>query len=258
MPYAVAADGTRIHYLVEAAPDGPALMLSHALGVSLEMWEPQMRALARYRVVRYDSRGHGRSDAPAGPYSFDLLGRDALAVLDAAGVGRTAFCGLSMGGGVGQWIGANAPERVDRLVLACTSPTFGTPEVWRQRIDTVLREGMAAVVPGTIERWFTPEYRQREPEQVRRIEALLLASSPEGYAGWGAALSEADFRSGLAQIAAPTLVIGGARDSGTPPDKVQELADGIMGASLVMLEAAHMAGIEQAEGFNAALERFLA
>lgn len=257
MAFATAPDGARLYYEVEGPADGRPLMLSNSLGTTLELWERQLPALAGFRLVRYDTRGHGRSDAPEGDYAIDQLGRDALAILDAAGVEKTSFCGVSMGGGIGQWLAANAPERIDRLVLANTGAVFGSPDVWRQRIDTVRREGMSAVGPGVIERWFTPEFRERDPDEVGRILDMLLACPPQGYVGCCAAVRDADLRPLLVRIAAPTLVIGGLRDPATPPALAEELAARIAGARLVMIDAAHLSGNEQPQAFNAAVTDFL-
>ena len=257
MPYATAADGSRIHYRLEGAAGAPVLMLSNALGTSLDLWAPQAGAFPGRSLLRYDPRGHGASDAPSGEYSLDMLGRDALAVLEAARVDRVAFCGISMGGAIGQWLALNAPERVERLVLASTAAVFGTPQVWSERIAMVTRDGMAALTPGTLERWFTAGFRQAHPEAVAAIEAMLLACPPQGYAGCCAALRDIDLRAQLGRIRTPTLVIGGAHDPGTPPERVEELASGIAGAERLVLEAAHISNIEQAGAFNAALTRFL-
>ena len=257
MPYAAAPDGSPIHYTLEGPQDGPVLVLSHSLGVELGMWEPQRPAFPELRLLRYDIRGHGLSGAPEGEYSLEVLGRDVLALADALGVARFSFCGISMGGAVGQWLGVHAAERLDRLVLASTAAVFGTPEIWSERIAAVTEGGVAPLIPGILDRWFTPEFRRREPEPVRRVEAMLQACSPTGYAGCCAALRDIDMRPELARIATPTLVLGGARDPGTPPARVEELAAGIPGARLTMLDAAHLSNIEQAAAFNAAVAGFL-
>ncbi len=257
MPYVAAADGSPIHYSLDGPQDAPVLMLSNALGVDLAMWEAQLPALTAYRLLRYDTRGHGRSGAPAGEYSLYQLGRDALALLDAVGAQQTVFCGLSMGGAIGQWLAIQAPERLNGLVLASTAAVFGAPDVWRQRIDAVMQQGVAPLVPGILARWFTAGYREREPEQVARVESMLTVCSAVGYAGCCAALRDTDLRGELYRIATPTLIIGGSSDTGTPPERVKEFADGIDGASLMMLDAAHLSNIEQAADFNAAVTAFL-
>lgn len=257
MPYVAAPDGSPIRYSLEGPQDAPVLVLSHALGVELGMWDSQAGAFPGFRLLRYDTRGHGGSGAPEGEYGLDQLGRDVLALADALGVGRFSFCGLSMGGAVGQWLGVHAPERLDRLVLASTSAVFGTPEIWTQRIAAVTEGGMAPLVPGILERWFTAGFRGREPDAVRRTQTMLAACSPTGYAGCCAALRDIDMRPHLARISAPTLVVGGARDPGTPPARAEALAAGIDGATLTMLDAAHLSNVEQADAFNAAVAGFL-
>ncbi len=251
-------DGVGLHVEIAGKADGPALLLSNSLGTRLEMWDSQMAALTpHYRVIRYDSRGHGRSDAPKGDYTIERLGRDALAVLDSAGVAKTHFCGVSKGGMVGQWLGTYAADRVNRLVLANTAAIMGPPESWQSRIELVLKDGMAALTDAVIERWFTAAFRAARPDAIAPVRDMLLRTSPVGYAGCCAAIRDMDQRASIRAIAVPTLVIGGAFDPATPPEKAQEIARAIPGAKLLMLEAAHLSNIEQAEAFTAALLNFL-
>jgi 3-oxoadipate enol-lactonase len=251
-------DGIALHIDLQGAEGNPVLLLSNSLGTRLDMWAPQVEALAsRYRVVRYDSRGHGRSSAPAGDYTIERLGRDAVAILDALNVSRARFCGLSMGGMVGMWLGTHVPERIETLVLANTAAWMGPPEVWQARIEAVLRDGMSAVTDAVIERWFTPGFRAAAPETVQGIAGMLLATPPAGYAGCCAAIRDMDQRQSLGIIRAPVLVIGGTHDPSTPLAKAQEIADAIAGARLVALDAAHLSNVEQAEAFTAALIEFL-
>jgi 3-oxoadipate enol-lactonase len=257
MPYAQ-GQGARIHYELEGPEDRPVLLLSNSLGTELGMWSTQMPSLtARYRVLRYDSRGHGRSEAPEGPYTIDMLGQDALAVLDAAGIASTRFCGLSKGGMVGQWLGVNAPRRIERLVLANTSSFIGAPEVWNQRIETVRTQGMAAIVPGVIDRWFTRPFQERAPDSVARIRSMLLATDPAGYAACCAAVRDMDQREAIRTITAPTLVIAGRHDQATPPEQARLLAESIPGARLIELDAAHLSNIEAEAAFTRAVFDFL-
>jgi 3-oxoadipate enol-lactonase len=257
MPFAQ-GQGARIHYEIEGPEDGPVLLLSNSLGTDLGMWSPQMPSLAaRYRVLRYDSRGHGRSEAPEGPYTIDMLGQDAVAVLDAAGVKRALFCGLSKGGMVGQWLGVNAPNRVGRLVLANTAAFIGAPEVWNQRIETVRAQGMAAIVPGVIDRWFTKPFQERAPDSVARIRDMLLATDPEGYAACCAAVRDMDQRQTIGAIRVPTLVIAGRHDLATSPEQGRLIADTIPGARFLELDAAHLSNIEAEAAFTRALLEFL-
>jgi 3-oxoadipate enol-lactonase len=257
MPF-VEAEGARLHYQLEGHEEAPVLMLSNSLGTALEMWDPQVRAFTmRYRLLRYDSRGHGRSAVTPGPYTIEQLGRDALALLDALGLQRVAFCGLSKGGMVGQWLGANAPDRVERLVLCNTSAHIGAPEVWNQRIETVQAMGMGAIVPGVIERWFTAPFRQSAPEAVATVRAMLEATDPEGYVACCAAVRDMDLREAIRGIKAPTLVIAGHHDLPTPPDHARLIADSIQGASLVTLDAAHLSNVEAQADFTKAVLDFL-
>lgn len=258
MPEITAEDGTRLFYQLDGAAAGPVLMLANALGTTLEMWDAQARAFGQeWRVLRYDARGHGRSAAPPGPYSIERLGRDALALLDALRIERAAFCGLSMGGMVGQWLGANAGARLERLALACTAAHMAAPEVWDQRIEAVRAQGMAAIVPGVLERWFTGPFRARSPEAVAGIAAMLNATDPEGYVACCAAVRGMDQRAALGAIAVPTLVIAGRHDQATPPEQGRRIAEAIPGARLVELDAAHLANVEAAAAFNEALRAFL-
>lgn len=258
MPEITTDDGCRIHYRLDGPDDGPVLLLSNSLGTTLEMWDPQVEVLAgSARVLRYDSRGHGRSDAPPGPYTIERLGRDVLALLDALALDRVSFCGLSKGGMVGIWLGIHADRRLQRLVLANTSAHIGAPEVWSQRIATVEAQGMKAIVPGVIERWFTTGFRERSPATVARIAAMLEATSPSGYVACCAAVRDMDQRADLGRIAVPTLVIGGRHDLATPMDQARLIAGRVPGAELVELDAAHLANIEQEAAFTRALAEFL-
>ena len=213
------------------------------------MWDPQFPAFSsRFRTLRYDSRGHGQSDAPAGPYTIDLLGRDALGLLDALDIKRASFCGLSKGGMVGQWLGVHAGDRLDRLVLANTSACTKSPEVWNNRIATVRAEGMAAIIPALLDRWFTKAFQERQPETVARIAAMLRATDPEGYAACCAAVRDMDQREAIRAIRVPTLVIAGRNDQATPPDHARLITDRIPGAKLIEINSAHLGNVEAAEG----------
>ena len=254
----VDANGARLFYRFDGPPEAPVLMLSNSLGTELGMWEGQLPDFARrLRVLRYDSRGHGRSEVLPGPYRIEDLGRDALALLDALGVGRARFCGLSMGGMVGMWLGSNAAERIERLVLCNTSAQLGTPEIWNSRIELVHRGGMEAVTPTVLERWFTSEFRARAPQAVERVRSMLLATSPDGYAACCEALRDMDQLAAIGSIRAPTLVVVGEHDPATPPAHGRAIAERIRGATLVELKAAHLSNIEAAEQFTAAVLDFL-
>lgn len=258
MPFAV-SDGCRIYYRLEGAPTAPLLVLVHSLGTDHGMWSPQMPALLRrFRVLRLDLRGHGASDAPAGDYTIAQLGRDVLAVADAAGVARFAYCGLSLGGMIGQWLGANAGDRIERLVLANTSPRMADPALFEVRRATVLAKGMAAIEEAVIERFFSARLLASGSAAVESVRTALLETSPVGYAGCCAAIRDMDLRPALAGIQAPVLVIAGEQDLSTPwAGHGDLLAGGIPGACAVRLDAAHLSNVERPSSFTAALFDFL-
>ncbi len=233
-------------------------MLSNSLGTHHGMWDAQMPALARrFRVLRYDTRGHGRSEVPQGPYALADLGRDVLHLIDAIGASQVHFCGLSLGGMTGMWLARQAPQRIGRLVLANTSSYVGSPEVWNSRIQAVTRGGMAAVSEAILERWFTPEFHAASQEEVERIRQMLLTTSPEGYVGCAAAVRDMDLRGELGAIRCPTLVISGARDPALPPSHGAYIAERVPGARSIELAAAHLSNIEARDAFTAALTGFL-
>jgi 3-oxoadipate enol-lactonase len=232
-------------------PEGaPVVVLSNSLGASMEMWAPQVPALSvRFRVLRYDQRGHGGSPSPPGPYDIPDLAGDVVDLLDQHGVERAHFCGLSLGGMTGMWLAARAPERIGRMVLLCTSAYFGAPGVYAERAATVRAEGTESVAEAGVERWFTAGFREREPGTVERFRAMIAAQDDEGYAECCGALERLDLREDLPRIATTTLVIAGAQDPATPPDPHARLiADEIQGARLEVLDpAAHLANVERAE-----------
>jgi 3-oxoadipate enol-lactonase / 4-carboxymuconolactone decarboxylase len=257
MPHAQLAD-VRLHYQLDGDPQLPVLMLSNSLGTTLDMWAPQMPALlAHFRVLRYDTRGHGRSEVTPGEYSIAQLGHDALALLDHLGLERVSFCGLSMGGMTGMWLGANHPLRIWRLVLANTGAKVGDPSIWAARFDAVRNGGMAAITPGVLDRWFTARYRKLAPVEVDTVGAMLLATSPDGYIANGAAVRDMDQRADLERIKLPTLVIGGTHDGSTPPELGRAVAQAIEGARYVELDAAHLSNWEQAGAFTATVLSFV-
>lgn len=258
MPFTDVADA-RLHYRFDGPASAPVVMLSNSLGTDLSMWDSQMPALtARYRVLRYDTRGHGQSTVTPGPYTIEGLANDTLTLLDALAIERVHFCGLSMGGMIGQWLGAHAPERVDNLILCNTTARIGAPEAYDTRIDNVRKGGMASVVDAVLTRWYTPTFTGACPEAVAKTRALLLATPPDGYVACCAAIRDMDQRVSAHAIAAATLVIAGTHDVATPPTDGRSLADSISGAQYVELPAAHLSNIEAAEAFNAALLKFLA
>jgi len=243
---------------VDGPADAPVLVLSNSLGTDLSMWDAQMPALAvRFRVLRYDTRGHGASPVTPGPYTIGELGRDVLRLFDALKIRRAHFCGLSMGGMIGMWLGAHAPDRIGRIVLANTAPKIGTPQMWNQRIDTVRNGGMEAIVDTLLERWFTAGFRARAPEPVARICAMLKATPVDGYIACCAAVRDMDQRETIAGIRHPTLVIAGTHDAVTPPAEGRATAERIRGARYVELDAAHLSNVEAADRFTAEIVGFI-
>ncbi len=255
---AVMGDGCRLAYRFDGPEDAPVLILSNSLGTRMAMWDAQVPAFSeRFRVLRYDSRGHGASDAPAGAYGLDRLGRDVVELLDALAIDRVAFCGLSLGGMVGQWLGVRAPDRLERLVLANTSSFMGPPSAWDARIAAVLSQGMAPLAAASVARWFTPDFAARHPAAVAGIEAGLLETSPQGYAGCCAAIRDMDLRRLAALIPTPALVMSGAADPATPPEHGKALVEALPNARLALLNAAHLSNVEQPAAFAAAALSFL-
>jgi 3-oxoadipate enol-lactonase len=252
------ADGCRIHVEVEGPEQAPVLMLSNSLGTNLHMWDDQVAAFARhFRLVRYDRRGHGQSDVPKAPYSMERLGRDVLAILDGLGIAKVNWCGLSIGGMVGMWLGANAPGRFDKIILSNTSAYYSDKTTWDARIKLVREKGLAAVVDGTMERWFTKQFRERSPQAAGRIRSMFLATNPEGYIGCGEAIRDMDHRALLAKISAPTLVIAGRHDTGTPLEAGEFIAQHTPKARLAVLETAHIANVEEPQIYTDTVLEFL-
>ncbi len=258
MPFAT-IQNARLFYRLEGTPGRPVLILSHSIGTDHGMWELQIADLLRYfQILRYDTRGHGASDAPAGEYSIELLGRDVLGLADALGISRFAFCGLSMGGAVGQWVAAHAPDRVTHLVLADTSPQFVPRANWDTRIAAVRKGGMSAVVDLAMQRFFSPETGAQKNPYAESIRSTLLGTDPAGYLGCCAALRDLDNTALLPKIKTPTLVIAGDQDVSTPWIGHGEiLAREIAGAQVLHLPAAHLSNIEQPRSFTASLLEFL-
>lgn len=257
MPF-LEVDGLRLFHRFDGPEDAPVLVLSNSLGTDHALWDPQLAAFAnRFRVLRYDTRGHGRSGVPSRPATLERLGRDVLDLLDGLGLGRVHFCGLSLGGMTGMWLGVNAPERIDRLVLCNTSAQMAPPEAWNKRIDAVRASGMAAVAPGVLERWFTAEFRSRAPAVVDGVRQALLATPPEGYAACCAAIRDMDLREAIRAVRSPALVIVGKSDPATPPDHGRLIAERIPGAALRELPAAHLSNVEAAPAFTREVLGFL-
>jgi 3-oxoadipate enol-lactonase len=252
-------NGEPFNIMVEGKADGPDLLFSNSLSSNLSMWDAQAEALKEaFRIVRYDSRGHGKSVAPAEPYSIPQLGRDVLAILDSLKVEKAHFCGLSKGGMVGQWLLTHHRDRIDKAVLANTAAQMPPPDLWNGRIRNVTRNGMAAIVDATIERWFTKGFVERAPKEIAAIRKMIAATPAAGYCGCSAAIRDMDQRESIRGITNPVLLISGAHDPATTPAMMELMNERIKGAQWVSLDAAHISNIEQAEAFTRAMREFLA
>jgi 3-oxoadipate enol-lactonase len=252
-------DGSRLAYRLDGTADKPVLLLSNSIGTDLTMWDPQIEALGEhFRVLRYDSRGHGNSDVPAGPYSMDRLGRDVIDLLDALQIGRAHFLGLSLGGMVGQWLGIHAPERIDRLILANTSAYLGPADQWEERIASVMKADPQETADMFLRNWFPHQLLKAGGPMIAQIRAMLLATDSQGFAGSYAAVRDMDMRRTIALITAPTLVIAGQHDTVTLPGHSEIIAATVPGAKLVVLPVVHLSNLEAPDAFmNAALEFLL-
>lgn len=257
MPFA-ASDHAQIHYAFEGQPGKPVLVLSNSLGTDFSMWDPQLSEfLKSFRVLRYDTRGHGQSSITPGDYSMEQLGKDVIALTDALKLDSFHFCGLSMGGQIGMWVALNAPQRLNKLVLCSTAAKIGTPEMWNARIDSVRKNGMKQVAAAAMERWFSMSFRQKNPAVIASTQRTLEQTSPEGYASNCAAVRDFDFREQLHRIHTPTLIISGTHDPATPPADCRFLAERIPGARYIELNAAHLSNIEEPERFSREVVTFL-
>ncbi|MGE8317443.1 MAG: 3-oxoadipate enol-lactonase [Comamonas sp.] len=246
---------------VDGDARAPALILSNSLGTTLEMWDPQVEMLSKaYRLVRYDTRGHGGSPVTAGPYSFDDLGQDVLAVLDALEIEQAAFCGISMGGHTGLWLGIHAGPRFNAIAVCNSAARIGSEQAWHERAAMVRRDGaagmqaLAASAPG---RWFTEGFIQAQPAAVQRVQDGLARLAPEGYAACCDALAASDLRSGLGRIATPTLLLAGASDPVTTVADAEAMQAGIPESQLAVVPASHLSNLEAPQAFEQAVLDFL-
>ncbi len=257
----ITANGISINYQLEGPAAGPVVTLSHSLATNLSMWDPQVPALAsRYRVLRYDTRGHGGTDAPAGPYALEQLAEDARALLHALGIARTHFIGLSMGGFIGQILALTHPEMLQGLVL-CDTTSRVPPEarpMWDERIRVAQTQGMEPHVEPTIDRWFTAPFREQRADVVNPVRAIIRGTHPQGYIGCCHAIAALDLTDRLSAITVPTLIIVGEDDPATPVAASRTIHERIQGSELVILKSAsHLSNLEQAEAFNRAITTFL-
>ncbi|GAA4236217.1 3-oxoadipate enol-lactonase [Actinomadura meridiana] len=247
----------RLYVREDGDPGAPPLLLSNSLGTDTSMWEPQLAAFTeRFRVIRYDMRGHGHSESSTGGYDIPLLARDALAVLDAADVPSALYCGVSLGGMVGQWIAINEPRRLERAVLA-SAGIFIPPQAIAPRLEAIRAQGLPGLVDEIVPRWFTPRFIDAHPDRVAALKEVFLANREDGYYGCSAALGTLDHRQGIGGVTVPILVIGGEHDPAVPPEHARELAEKAPGATLVMLDAAHLSNMERPKEFTDAALTFL-
>ena len=235
-----------VPFRIDGPADAPVLVLSNSIGSTSAMWDLQVQALSeRFRVVRYETRGHTGAPVPHGPYTLDDLGGDVVALLDRLGAERAHFAGLSLGGMTGMWLGVNAPERIDRLVLMCTSAMLARDVDWPARAALVRDEGTGAIAEATVERWFTAGFIEANPDVAARWRAAIADTPAEGYAGCAEAIGAMDLEDAIADITAPTLVIAGRQDPATPPPHGELIASRIPGARLEIVDAAHLAAYER-------------
>jgi len=257
MPF-VSVSNSRIYYEMQGPSSAPVLLLSNSLGTNVGLWNPQVSEFAReFRILRYDMRGHGQSEVSPAPYSIQQLAQDVLALLDALNISAVHFCGLSIGGAIGMALAIRAPQRLQKVILCNTAAKIGTSESWNARIAAVRKGGMTAIVDPVLERWFTPDFRQRAPAAIAATGSMLLNTPAEGYIGCCEALRDMDLRDAIAQIRVPTLVIAGTCDSATTPTDARFLVNAITGSEYVELPAAHLSNVEAASQFTANTLRFL-
>lgn len=258
---AVRANGIEIAYRLEGPEDAPVLTFSNSLASNMGMWDAQAAAFSdRRRVLRYDTRGHGRTEAPAGPYDMALLAADILALWDALGIEKSAFCGCSMGGMIGQHLGIHRGDRVSALALCNTVAEWpeGAQAMWAERIAGAREKGMAALADATLARWFTEAYRESDGPELARIGAMIRATPVEGFVGCCHAIAGIDYLKRVSEIRAPALLVAGEDDPATPVAAHRAIHERIAASELIVIsQAAHLANVEQPARFNAALGGFL-
>ncbi|HWV53182.1 3-oxoadipate enol-lactonase [Pseudorhodoplanes sp.] len=259
MPVINSHDGCPIDVEVTGPDNAPVLMLSSSLGTTKHMWDPQMAAFtAKYRVVRYDRRGHGKSGVTKGPYSMELLSRDAIAVMDGLNLDEVNWLGLSMGGMEGMWLGANAGNRIDKLILSNTSTYYPDKTPWNTRIENVTRAGSVAAIADTvINAWLTQTFQKNNPAETARMKEMMIATPVEGYIACCAAVRDMDHREIIKSITAPTLIIAGSKDMATNVEAAEFIRDRIKGAKLAIVDAAHISNVEQPAAYIAEVTGFL-
>ena len=255
------ANGIEVYYELHGREGAPWLVLSHSLACSVRMWDPQIAALKdEYRILAYDTRGHGASEAPPGAYTLELLADDLFSLLKELKIEKAHYCGLSMGGMIGQTFALKYPGVLRTLALADTTSRYpeNAAPLWAERIKTAQAQGMGPLAQPTLERWFTEAFRKANPAPVEAIRKLILATPVPGYAGCCHAIPKINLTARLKEIKCPILVIVGEQDPGTPPAMAREIHDNAPGSKLVVLpQAAHLSNLEQPEGFSRALRDFL-
>ena len=258
MPFAP-VQGAQLHYRFDGLQELPVLVLSNSLGTDLSMWDSQIPAFTQhFRVLRYDSYGHGASTFAGGGFGIDRLGEDVVRLLDHLDITNVSFCGLSVGGLVGQWLGLNATVRLNKLVLCNTAAQIGTADAWNARIDAVKKGGLASISESILARWFTPRFHERDPGTVNRFRQILEATPAESYVATCAAIRDADLREEVSKIHIKTLVIGGTQDKATPPEGGRFLAERIVGSKYLQLDTAHLSNAELPQQFSEEVLKFLA
>ncbi len=257
MPFANLPD-VKLHYDISGAEHLPVLVFSNGLGTTMHMWEPQVAAFSRhFRMLRCDTRGHGQSGITPGPYTIEQLSSDIVGLLDALQIARANFCGLSMGGLIGMFLGTNAGDRFHKIVLCDTAARIGTNDSWNTRIQAVQNGGMKAISAGVIERWLTASFRTSHPGETQTIQAMLEAANPEGYIACCAALRDADLRNAIRKIRNPCLALTGTHDTTSPPEEAHFLERSIPGAAYAEISAAHLSNVEARDEFNRHVLPFL-
>jgi 3-oxoadipate enol-lactonase len=254
----VERSGCLLRYAVDGNPTAPPVLFSNSLGTTCELWTPQLEALsATCRIIRYDTRGHGASDVPDGPYTIETLGLDAVAVLDAAGVEHAHVCGLSLGGLTAMWLGVHRPDRVRSVILVSTAARIGNTMMWEERIVQVQTSGVGSLADAAMGRWFSQPFRNLHPDVVAIYHRMLSETPASGYAACCAAIRDADLRSTIARISAPTLIIAGHHDPVTPPADAEAMHARILNSRVSILDAAHILNVEQRQTFNHLLSTFV-
>jgi len=248
----------KTNYKISGTPNSPVLVFSNSLGADMGMWDELIPFLLPYfRVLQYDTRGHGGSEVTENPYTIDVLGSDVIALLDELKIDKVYFCGLSMGGLIGQWLGVHHPDRILKLIISNTDAKIGTTEIWNDRINTINKEGMQVIADGTMERWFTDDFRKNNPNRIAEIKAVFVKNNTLGYANSCAAVRDADFRKDLHKISLETLVITGNEDAVTNVEQAKELVKNIPNAKLKILYARHLSSTELPEAYSEILINFI-